>query len=275
MEPQCSLHSARIAGDSPPSSKHWLPRCPARGRARRDSARHGPNGAACPHRRRGARAARPAARASQAAPAGRVPDGHAQCLGPVLRRGGRGHCGTPPPVASPGALHSCHRVPARRGGQGGCPPRGPTAPSALANGPTQAQVPTWPDRACLGEAASRAALTRMCQCRWCRHWPAPGLSIGWELVSKCGVALIGFQTVGRNGTHACNPSCWRQQCHAWHKRSHAPSLHRGPAGCIALTGLCAVGGGGEQGHREAKEPYDTEGHGHQHDEDEWLRGGEQ
>ena len=261
-----SRSAACTVRGSPPSSKHWLPRCPhvavpaatahGMGRTERPArtavAGPGRRGPRCVRRRPRPRAACQMVTHNVLAPFCAAAATQAQA-----------------------ALHSCHRVPARRGGQGGCPPRGPTAPSALANGPTQAQVPTWPDRACLGEAASRAALTRMCQCRWCRHWPAPGLSIGWELVSKCGVALIGFQTVGRNGTHACNPSCWRQQCHAWHKRSHAPSLHRGPAGCIALTGLCAVGGGGEQGHREAKEPYDTEGHGHQHDEDEWLRGGEQ
>jgi hypothetical protein len=266
VEPQCSLHSARIAA------------------VKQALATSLPRTWPCPPRQRTAWAER----SGLPAPPSRGPGGAARGACVAGRaRGPRARWSRTMswPRSAPrrprrrwqaqAALHSCHRVPARRGGQGGCPPRGPTAPSALANGPTQAQVPTWPDRACLGEAASRAALTRMCQCRWCRHWPAPGLSIGWELVSKCGVALIGFQTVGRNGTHACNPSCWRQQCHAWHKRSHAPSLHRGPAGCIALTGLCAVGGGGEQGHREAKEPYDTEGHGHQHDEDEWLRGGEQ
>ena len=58
-------HSARIAAvDVKQSTAASLPSswpCPPR--------TMGPNGAAGPHRRRGARAARPAARASQAAPA--------------------------------------------------------------------------------------------------------------------------------------------------------------------------------------------------------------
>jgi hypothetical protein len=213
VEPQCSLHSARIAA------------------VKQALATSLPRTWPCPPRQRTAWAERsglpaPPSRGLGGAARGACVAGRAR--GPRARWSRTMSWPRSAPRRprrrwqAQAALHSCHRVPARRGGQGGCPPRGPTAPSALANGPTQAQVPTWPDRACLGEAASRAALTRMCQCRWCRHWPAPGLSIGWELVNlRCCAHRL--------------PDGWPQRYACLQSLLLAPTMP-----CLAQAFACAV-----------------------------------